>query len=111
MNKYCLFYGSLKQGKRNFNRFGGQNYIKTLELDGYEMYDFKYYPGICGGNGKITVELHSVELDSFENIRGMELGAGYKEKLLTVDNINATLFVMDKYQVKRFPRVENGNWE
>lgn len=113
--KHILVFGSLRQKSKrgyNFNRFGGQAFVKPVTLEGYEMYDLGAYPTICEGNGTIQCELHTVEDAPFKNIQRMEAGAGYAEKTVMVDGIEATIFVWDKAKIQRYgiPRVESGDW-
>ena len=113
---YMLSFGSLRQHSKrgyNFQRFGGQEYIETIVLDGYEMFDLGSYPTVCVGNGLITCELHSVSDDAWKRICSMEKGAGYQEKIVKVGDIDATIFVWDKAEIERYnlPKVANGNWD
>jgi len=116
--KYILVFGSLRRNSKrgyNFNRFGGQTYLKNVELCGFEMYDLGAYPAICPGKGKIQCELHSIEDGPLEAIRVMEKGAGYKEKELIVVNhtrnvVESSIFYMDKSRLINYPKVETGDW-
>jgi gamma-glutamylcyclotransferase (GGCT)/AIG2-like uncharacterized protein YtfP len=112
--KYGLFYGSLKSGMYNFDRFGKgtQKYVKTVKLDGYELYNLGAYPGLTKGKGKVTFELHEVDDKAFEHIKQMELGAGYREETVNVDGIPATLYIYEnKYgRLTDKDKVESGNW-
>lgn len=115
--KKALFYGSLrKTSKRgfNFNKFGGQTYLETLTIAGYDMFDLDYYPAICEGRGSIVYELHDVTDESFENIRRMELGAGYSEvSVLVHPEVAAALFVYPKAKLisRRCVKIiNNGDW-
>lgn len=109
--RHLLVFGSLRQNSKrgyNFQRFGGQTYLKDVELDGFEMVNLGAYPAIYKGNGKIKCELHAVEDKSFEYIKRMELGAGYQEQVLK--EYNASIFLMDKEQLENYPRVKSGDW-
>lgn len=116
MNKqHILVFGSLREKSKrgyNFNRFGGQEFVKPVTLNGFEMYDLGAYPTICEGEGSIQCELHTVEPDAFKNIQRMEKGAGYEEKTVDVDGVQATIFVWDKKQIERYglKRVDSGDW-
>jgi gamma-glutamylcyclotransferase (GGCT)/AIG2-like uncharacterized protein YtfP len=111
--KYALFYGSLKQNHYNFGRCGDQKYIKTLQLDGYDLYSLGAYPGIVPGTGKLTVELHEVDEKTLQNIRYMELGAGYEEKMIDIDGKPATLYIYkNKFnRLSEKSKIPSGNWE
>lgn len=112
---HILVYGSLRKHSErgyNFNRFQGQEFIKKVTLDGYELYDLGPYPALTEGNGKVVFELHSIEDDSFKCIQYMEQGAGYTEKKVNVDGIEASIFVWPKRRIEacKAPRVESGDW-
>ncbi len=115
--KYILVFGSLRQNSKrgyNFNRFGGQTYIKDFELPCFKMYDLKYYPAICltdDKNDKIKCELHSIEDEAFKCVQRMEAGAGYKELKISDGNKECSIFCMDKDQLKDYPEVKNGDWD
>lgn len=109
-----LVFGSLRETSKrgyNFNRFGGQTRLRELQLEGYEMYDLKYYPAVCLGEGKIKVELHEVTDSAFKSIKSMEAGAGYTELSIPVEEGNATMFVMEKSKLQHRDKVESGDWE
>lgn len=109
--KYALFYGSLKKDHYNFNRFGGQTFVKEVELDGYELFNLGSYPAILEGKGKIIAELHEVTPEAFASIRRMEIGAGYSEKQKEIDGEKASLFVFSESRIRNaFPKIEDGNW-
>jgi gamma-glutamylcyclotransferase (GGCT)/AIG2-like uncharacterized protein YtfP len=106
-----LCYGSLKRNSYNFDRFGKdtQKYIKTLELEGYDLYDLGPYPGLTKGDGKVTVELHEVEDGAFSYIKRMEAGAGYSEGKEIVDGIEASIFFYEG-NLEGNPKIDSGEW-
>ena len=124
--KLLLCYGSLrKKSKRgyNFNRFGGQKYLRTIAVPGYEMYSLVHYPAACEGKETIICELHEVQEPSFIEIQRMELMSGYFEKQIVLDEIPrggplsgnfhtvASLFVFSNPVVlQKLPHVKNGDW-
>lgn len=110
-----LVFGSLREHSKrgyNFNRFGGQKFVKAVTLNGFEMYSLGGYPTICDGDGTIQAELHIVEDSPFQSIQRMEKGAGYVEKIVNVDGVEATIFVWNKNKIEQYelPRVESGDW-
>jgi gamma-glutamylcyclotransferase (GGCT)/AIG2-like uncharacterized protein YtfP len=114
--KHILVFGSLrKHSKRgyNHNRCGEQQFIKQIKLQGFELYDLGDYPTICEGNGEITAELHGVDETTFARIGRMESGAGYQEKIVNIDGVDATIYVWNKAQIEKYklPRIENGDWD
>ncbi len=114
--KYLLVFGSLRKNSKrgyNYNRFGegSQKYIKDVILDGFEMFDLKYYPAICKGQGKIKCELHTVEDQAYTEIYHMEIGAGYSELKLPVEGVEASIFVWPAERLQDKPKVESGDWD
>ena len=95
MKKYVAVYGSLRKNHYNFNACGEQKYIKTLQLNGYDLFSLGSYPGIVPGKGTLTVELHEVDEDTLRTIRHMELGAGYREENINIDGKNAALYIYE----------------
>jgi gamma-glutamylcyclotransferase (GGCT)/AIG2-like uncharacterized protein YtfP len=111
-----LVYGSLrKTSKRgfNFNRFGGQTYIRTLELDGYRMHSYGAYPAVTPDpGGSIVAEVHEVEPEAFNCIKRMELGAGYTYNKVTLDDGEvATIYVAEDLNPDKYPHVVDGDWK
>lgn len=113
-----LFYGSLRRGSEgskgektyNYGRFSGQEFIKTIKLDGYQMYNLGTYPAVTKGKGTITVELQEVDESSAQRIRWMELGAGYTAVKIPVDNEEATMYIYEENLDGRYPQIKSGNW-
>lgn len=116
-NKHLIIcFGSLKKTGYNFQRFGpGQNFLKNIILDGYEMFSVAggAYPAVCEGTGKINCEIHSVDQENWDSIFYMETGAGYSAKEIILENDKkATIYVWPReLLVGKYPKIESGNWE
>jgi gamma-glutamylcyclotransferase (GGCT)/AIG2-like uncharacterized protein YtfP len=113
--KHILVFGSLRKNSKrgyNFDRCGKQVFIKQIKLQGFELYDWGAFPTVCEGIGEITAELHSVDETTFARIERMELGAGYQERLINIDGIDATIFVWAKKDIikLKLDKVESGDW-
>lgn len=112
--RYLLVFGSLRKNSRrgyNYQRFGGQKYIKDIQLNGFDMVSLGGYPAISEGSGTIKTELHEVEDISYGSIYRMEIGAGYYEKVIKLDDdIKASIFLMDKEKVGKYQKVKSGDW-
>lgn len=107
---HMLFYGSLRKDQYNFRRFSHRlTYIKTLSLDGYELYNLGMYPGLVKGKGKVVVELHEATAEAYSAIRRMELEAGYIENLTQVGDCFASLFIYNR-PLGEAEKVESGDW-
>ena len=117
MNKnYICVFGSLRKNSTrgyNFGRCGNQEFIKQIKLQGFQMFSLSAFPTICEGEGEITAELHSVDETTFARIVRMESGAGYQEKIVNIDGVDATIYVWNKAQIEKYklPRIENGDWD
>jgi len=112
--KLVLTYGSLRVGEYNHDSFKrqykeGYKYVKSLELDGYDLYSLGSYPGIKEGSGKLKVDLFECSKECYMSIRGMELGAGYSEKVIELEEGGAVLYLYD-HSVKQDRIVEDGDW-
>lgn len=125
--RYCLFYGTLRrQGSvdacYNFDRFGDntQQFIKKIELPGFEMYNLGYYPCIVDSDSqnKIICELHAVDSRAASQIESMEYGAGYDKKEIEVEVDGkkevASIFYYKKSKFKflkdRVRKIDSGDW-
>ena len=113
--QYILVFGSLRlKSNRGFNygRCGQQVFIKQIKLQGFELYDLGSYPTVCAGEGTITAELHGVDETTFLRIKNMENSAGYQERLINIDGIDATIFVWEKKDIikLKLDKVESGDW-
>jgi len=113
--KHLLVFGSLRKNSKrgyNYQRCGNQEFIKELQLDGFDMYSLGAYPAICKGNGKIKCELHSVDTKTFERINNMELGAGYSALNINLEkNLVATIYTWPEERLKNnYKKVESGDW-
>ena len=114
---YILCYGTLRfneDGKPdyNYNRFGGQKFIKEFALEGFQMFSLGSFPCVVptyNKEDKITVELHSVENSAFERINGMEEGAGYRRLEVLINGITATIYYYPS-NPKGAKFIENGDW-
>lgn len=124
--RLILAYGSLRKGDYNYDRFkeyfGNKfNYIKTIELPGFDIYYLPYgYPGAKRNpHGKITVDIIEVTEDCYREIEMMEIYADYTpltfETLLSLDNddnlkyYEATLFLYNG-GVTNENFIKSGDW-
>lgn len=109
--KHLLVYGTLRNGEYNFNRFGGQTFLRKTEVEGFQLFDCGL-PRVIKGEGKLVVELHEVEDKPADYIHQMELGAGYEEVKISLPEGEASLYFCDESTVNRGQgkRVESGDW-
>jgi gamma-glutamylcyclotransferase (GGCT)/AIG2-like uncharacterized protein YtfP len=130
--KFMLVYGSLREGQYNYERFnrlfpGGLKKLNEVVLGGYKMYSLynNAYP-CCIFTGEssqeVTFDLMEVSPECYEQIDGMEKGAGYEAH--TIDQwvlnsfrvkqlVKATVYLFNDEEDdldKHFEVVESGNW-
>lgn len=82
-----FFYGTLKRGHYNYERFkSGLCYLQSDAVDNYSLVEANpYYPhAVVDVGGVIYGEVFQVmDERTFNSIDNMELGAGYKQELIT----------------------------
>ena len=108
--KKCLFYGSLKRGKYNYQRFPGQEFVQNVQLPGYDLYNLGPYPAACAGDGVLQAELHEIPLAVFNLIHRMEIGAGYYEAEVKVNDEPVSIFLMPANRLKKSEKINSGAW-
>ena len=75
-------YGSLKHDKYNHPILMDSKFIGRTQVSG-TLYSVGSYPALCEhGNNKYVAEVYEVSEQVYNSIRGMELGAGYKEVMV-----------------------------
>lgn len=75
-------YGSLKKGKYNHPIIKDSEYAGDTKLRG-TLYRVSSYPALVDeGDNEYPAELYDVEDSVLQYVRMMELGAGYKEKVV-----------------------------
>lgn len=113
----CLFYGSLRKGEYNYDRFLGyfgkesMKYIQTVRVPNFKMYDLGAYPCVVRGDIEdfIVVDIVDVSPDCYRSIYNMELGAGYSETSVNVEEHESSIFTYDNMG-SRGTQVKNGDW-
>lgn len=112
-----FFYGSLKKGFYNFDRFNlseNARFIKEATLSGAKMYDLGQYPCISLSNDpadKVKGEIYEYLDNSTEvEIRFMELTSHFREKQMLIDGHFVSVFIFVGEIPDYFKRVESGEW-
>lgn len=111
-----LVYGSLRKDEYNYNRFlqyypDEINYIKTLTIEGFDLYSLGPYPAIVKGEGSLVVDLLDVSPEVKESFDGMELGAGYEIQQVEVDNELVDIYVyVNPQRLNNNRKVQSGDW-
>lgn len=104
-----ITYGSLRKGEYNFNSFPSAKHIKTTTIKGWDLYSLGPYPGVKPGEGTLTVDVIQVNNKDYEYIRNMELGAGYDEIDIKVEDVEGKFYPFNGI-VNQENLVENGDW-
>lgn len=73
-NKNIIFtYGTLMKGQSNHNHYLSDNqFVSNGTIEGFEMYDLGWYPGIVPGNGTVYGEVYAVSDDELRAIDRLE---------------------------------------
>lgn len=118
MSKLIAVYGSLRIGEYNYERFVdifGKTSITTVEktkvIDGFDLYSLGSYPAITRGSNKLTVDILEVTDNVHNSIKAMELGAGYDEETIHIENIgDVVIYTYPKEYLDSRRLVESGDW-
>ena len=111
------FYGSLRKGFYNYDRFKldkNAKFIEAIELQGYAMYDLGSYPAIKKTNedsDNVYLEIYEIK-DNYisDMIDRMELGAGYTAKDISIKGDKVRIYVM-AHIPQTYDKIKNGIWE
>lgn len=115
---YIAVYGTLKKGFGN-HRFIEGNYIKTVKVPNYNLFtnSWAIVPFAVESNNSsdyIVAEIYDVSDNSFKRIRQLEIGAGYKEVIIPIDTIKATMWIYDFKKLKNWindlVQIKSGEW-
>ncbi len=111
-----FIYGTLRRGCSNHHRFGFSTearFVRAAVLHGARMYDLGGYPCIVlNGSSEDSVhgELYEMPAGKCRDaITAMELGAGFIEKCVIVEDVHAVAFVYENAPAHA-PRIEDGCW-
>ena len=113
------FYGSLRPGMYNYERFQLDKlgkHLNTVTIPGYKMYSvMDWYPKIFAGSSQDTIVVDIVEINdrpTVNFIEAMERGAGYKSEKITIGDIEATLYVGEGKPAPNMEKslVPSGDW-
>lgn len=114
-NKYA-FYGSLRKGMYNFDRFkDGLTYERTVQIPGFRLYSLGPYPTALKSddpNDILTVDLFTVTSTMAYRIDAMERGADYDYVEVDVDGEKYGIYTWDFSLAGRLlkSRVPGGDW-
>ena len=107
------FYGSLRRGMENHTLHAHQlEYLFSARLRGYQLYSRGGFPIAVkspSSTNSIVVEVFKiVDRPTIEMIHKLEMDEGYILERLTVDNIQANIYLYEN--AKNYPLVESGDW-
>lgn len=89
-------YGSLKRGHYNHPALEGHSTFLGEDKIKGTLYSLGAYPAITEeGDNLYDVEIYEVDEEAYQSIRGMELGAGYKEVTLELSGHQCIVYYAD----------------
>ena len=89
-------YGSLKKGKYNHPLLEDSEFIGKTTVFG-TLYAVSSYPALVNeGNNEYEAELYDVDERTYMYIKGMEIGAGYEEMKINVDDHTVIVYYAGK---------------
>lgn len=114
------FYGSLRKGEYNYMHLlkfqEGVVYKVTTTIPGYKLYSLGAYPAIrpSGDSRPLTIDIFEITNNKVKSrIDGMEIGAGYERKLVTVDGESVLIYVGGEHYdnwLSEDSLIPDGNW-
>jgi gamma-glutamylcyclotransferase (GGCT)/AIG2-like uncharacterized protein YtfP len=110
------FYGTLREGQGN--RAWCDEHVKSLgvtTLSGYAMWSLGGYPYVMETPSEpentITVELVEIDdPDTIMNIHGMEIGAGYYNDMIEVNDDIFIIYLFSEHGQHFSQTISSGDW-
>lgn len=110
-NTYVFVYGTLMKGQSNHDAYlNEKQFVGEGVIDGYEMYDLGYYPGIIHGKGQVYGEVYCVNHDTVKELDQLE-GEGdlYLKKAVIVtlgngEKLHSIVYVYNR-SVSNCPKI------
>jgi gamma-glutamylcyclotransferase (GGCT)/AIG2-like uncharacterized protein YtfP len=123
---FFFVYGTLKEGghfAEGFNEFRVRS--DKANLQGYNLYDLGWFPGIVPGSGKVIGELHEYEnpdtvlkvMDRIEGYTGRPVDSLFIRKLVTVtvnetgEKVTCNAYVLNGEPSSSAKKIDSGVWE
>lgn len=115
--RYLFAYGTLRKGDYNYERFKhGIKYMQDYRLNNYRLYNLGSYPVAIearSSNDSILCDILEITDKVYQEIKNMELGAGYQETNtgLTVHGPDSNLYI---FTMSKIPEgasfIKSGDW-
>jgi gamma-glutamylcyclotransferase (GGCT)/AIG2-like uncharacterized protein YtfP len=111
-------YGTLRgQGRLHDDYLRGATFRGAVKLNGYDMWSLGSYPYVTKGKGTILAEIWEAKEWQATNTARMEMGAGYRLKIVETIHGPALLFYMPlakhtEWQENRYDdnKIPDGDW-
>lgn len=112
INLYA-FYGSLRRGLHNYERFEPHlRYQFSCWIKGYQLYSFGDFPFAVESNSdenKILAEVFEItNSETQKQIDDLELGYGYFSKTILIEKKPVKIYLLGKNT--NYPVVIGGDW-
>jgi gamma-glutamylcyclotransferase (GGCT)/AIG2-like uncharacterized protein YtfP len=124
-NRVLFFYGSLRKGEYNFERFeqqwpGALEEIGTGYIVGWNLIDLGSYPSIVPADVDASVvgEVYDVSDEVFAHVEALEAEADYRRYTVDVHTTDSAPCVQAYVygfsrpaEISDRPRIESGDWK
>lgn len=106
-------YGTLKQGFGNHVLLKDSTLIGTLELPGYSMHSFGWFPVITPSQRDSVVgELYEIDEDTLARCDRLEGHPSFYQRITEHDSEHGEFYVYVQHpdEVQHLAKVEGGEW-
>ena len=115
--RQVLVYGTLMKGEANHGYLENSEYLGTILLPGYDMYDVGWYPAIVSGDGLAVAEAYAVPVEDMPAIDMLEGEGSLYAKRCERIALNGEMtfayvyvFLRDVSNLKRIPSWKEHLW-
>jgi len=101
-------YGTLKRGGRLHHHMEarGCKYLRDIELEGFKMYDFGWYPGIIPGDGAVKGEVFDITEEMLVHLDEVEGVPNWFRR----ERVNGMWVYLFNADIKDAKSIDDGLW-
>jgi len=112
MKHKVFVYGTLRRGLGNHGYLANSRLVGEATINGYEMFDYGYFPAVVKGNGVIHGEIYEISDKTLKQLDTLE---GHPKFYLRMEEKTwagqfVWLYTMQASKVEGMTRVTSGDW-